>query len=270
VLLGPDTRALVTGSSRGIGRSVALELARRHATVGLLARNADDLACVADEVAARGGRPLPLIADVADRAAVEEAVGELTGQAGGLDLVVANAAVAHYAPFRAAPIEEAEDMTRTNWLGTVYTVGATLPILTDQARGHLAIVSSAAGFRAFPWAAVYGATKFAQRGFAEALRHELSGTGVGVTCIYPGEVKTHLHDEARARGTMPDWRRPGAEISPERVAKAIVEGVEQEKRSVFVPAVTRLLGIVHGVSPAAADRMLRFVAGATAAPAKGR
>ena len=56
---------------------------------------------------------------------------------------------------------------------------------------------------------MYGATKFAQRGFLEALRHELSGTGVGVTGVYPGEVETHLHDDDRAAGRMPDWHRAG-------------------------------------------------------------
>jgi len=166
-----------------------------------------------------------------------------------------------------APIEEAEEMTRVNWLGTVYTVHAGLPHLLDRARGHIVIVSSGAGHRAFPWAAVYGATKFAQRGFLEALRHELSGSGVEVTGVYPGEVETHLHDEARAQGRVPDWRRPGAAISPQQVAKAIADSVEQRRAAVFVPPATRLLGIAHGLSPALADRMLRIVMGGTAAPA---
>ena len=101
--------------------------------------------------------------------------------AGGLDLVVANAGVATYGPFRDMDLATIERMTRVNWLGTVYTVHAALPHLLDRADGHILLVSSSAGHRSFPWAAVYGATKAAQRMFGEALRHELSGTGVSLT-----------------------------------------------------------------------------------------
>jgi len=118
-----------------------------------------------------------------------------------------------------------------------------------------------------PWAAVYGATKAAQKGFLEALHHELSGTGVGVTGVYPGEIATHLHDDNRAHGRLPDWYREGAAIAPQTVGRAILSAVEEERRAVYVPPSTRLLRIVHGVSPSLADRMLRVMLGRTAAPA---
>jgi short-subunit dehydrogenase len=124
-----------------------------------------------------------------------------------------------------------------------------------------------AGLRTFPWAAVYGATKAAQRGFAEALRHELSGTGVELSAVYPGEVETHLHDHARAHGRMPDWRRQDAGITATVAAQAILDGIEQRRPAVYVPANTRLLRVLHGLSPALADRVLRAILGASAAPA---
>ena len=159
------TRALVTGASRGIGRAVAAALAGRGAAVGLLARSQDELAALAREL---GPRAVPLAADVGDRAQVRDAVARFIDQAGGLELVVANAGIAHYGPFLAHDVELIERMTRVNWLGTVYTVDAALGHLIDRARGHIVIVSSGAGLRAFPSAAGYGATKAAQRGFAEA------------------------------------------------------------------------------------------------------
>ena len=255
--LGSDTRALVTGASRGIGHAVAEELLSRGCTVGLVSRTPEPLA----------GKSIALTADVGDRVQVERALGRFIEEAGGLDVLVANAGVAYYGPFHDAPIEEAEEMTRVNWLGTVYAVHAALPHMLDRASGHIAIMSSVAGHRAFPWAAVYGATKAAQRGFAEALRHELSGTGVEVTGVYPGEVATHLHDHARAHGRMPDWRREGAGIPASEAARAILAGIEQRRPAVFVPRTTRLLGVLHGISPALADRVLRAVLGGTAAPA---
>ena len=267
VQLGRDTRVIVTGSSRGIGRCLAEELASRGCTIGLVARGADELEKLATELLARGGEAEPLPADVSKRDQIDAAVAQFAERHKGLDVLVVNAGVACYGPFRSTPIEEAERMTQVNWLGTLYAVGAALPVLLGEARGHIAIVSSAAGHRAFPWAAAYGATKFAQRGFLEALRHELSGTGVKVTGVYPGSVETHLHDDDRAQGRMPDWHRPRAMIKPERVAKAIVAGIEQEREAVFVPPAARVLGLVHGVSPALADRMLRILMGGTAAPA---
>ena len=265
--LGGDTRVVVTGCSRGIGRALAKQLALRGCRIGLVARSAGELETLVAEARALGGDALALPADVSEREQVEGAIARFAEQHGGLDVLVVNAGVAWYGPFRDMPIEEAERMTRTNWLGTLYAVGAALPVLLGGARGHIAIVCSAAGHRAFPWAAAYGATKFAQRGFLEALRHELSGTGVDVTGVYPGAVETHLHDDDRAHGRMPDWHRPSAAIKPDRVARAIVEGIEQERTAVFVPPVTRVLGIVHGLSPSLADRLLRLVMGGTAAPA---
>jgi NADP-dependent 3-hydroxy acid dehydrogenase YdfG len=259
VLLGGETRVLVTGASRGIGRAVAEDLLARGCTVGLVARSAEALQDL-------GAGAIALPADVGDRAQVETALARFTEEAGGLEVLVANAGVAYYGPFRDAPIEEAEEMTRVNWLGTLYAVHAALPHMLDRASGHIAIVSSVAGHRTFPWAAVYGATKMAQRGFAEALRHELSGTGVEVTGVYPGSVDTHLHDHARAHGRLPDWRRNEG-ISAAEVAKAIADGIEGRRPAVYVPRATRLLGIVHGISPALADRMLRAILGGTAAPA---
>ncbi|MGB2716767.1 MAG: SDR family NAD(P)-dependent oxidoreductase [Vicinamibacterales bacterium] len=267
--LDGQRRVLITGASRGIGRALAEALTKRRCTVGLVARNASDLDRLAAELQSAGGRAIPLPADVGDREQVERAVQRFTVEAGAIDVLIANAGVAWYGPFRNMPIEEAERMTRVNWLGTVYSVHAVLPGMLDRAEGHIAITSSAAGHRSFPWAAIYGATKFAQRGFLEALRHELSGTGVSVTGVYPGEVKTNLHDDDRANDRMPDWYRPHAAIPPESVADAIIEAIEQRKQAVFVPPLTRLLSIAHGISPKLANRMLRTIMSPSAAPWRG-
>jgi short-subunit dehydrogenase len=263
VQVGSGTRALVTGASRGIGRALAERLAARGATVGLLARSGGELDALADALPGQhhvlGG------VDVGDRDSVFGAVERFVAEAGGLDLVVANAGLTHYELVADQPIENAEQMTRVNWLGTLYTVKAALPTLLAQGRGHIVVVSSGAGHRAFPQAAVYGATKAAQRMFAEALRHELNGTGVSVTTVYPGEIATSLHDHEKDR--MPAWYKGGPDAAPARaMADKIVAGVEADARHVFYPPIVRLLGAVHGLSPALSDRMLRVLRGPTAAP----
>jgi len=244
------TRALVTGASRGIGRAVAAALAGRGATVGLLARSAEPL----------GPRTVALAADVGDREQVQAAFARFAEHAGGLDLAVANAGIAHYGAFATQDVELVERMTRVNWLGTVYTVEAAL---AHGAR-HIVIVSSGAGLRAFPGAAGYGATKAAQRGFAEALRHELAGSGVSVTTVFPGEIATALHDHEK--GALPAWYRGGeAAASAERMAAAVLRGVERDRRSVAYPANVRLLGL-NGIAPRLTDRLVRRLRGASAAP----
>jgi NADP-dependent 3-hydroxy acid dehydrogenase YdfG len=224
----------------------------------MLARGEAELRGRAEEL---GGEAFP--ADVADFASVSAAVDAFAAEAGGIDLLVANAGVLHYAPFAEQPIEDAEAMVRVNVLGTIYTVKAALPHLLDRAAGHLVVLSSGAGLRSFPWGAVYGATKAADRLFAEALRHELSGTGVSVTTVYPGEIATGITHHQRDR--LPDWRATDEELPVEPLADAIIEAVEEDRRAVFMPRAVRVLGW-SGVAPRLLDRLLAAVRGGSAAP----
>jgi short-subunit dehydrogenase len=256
--LGSGTRVVVTGASRGIGEFFARAFADRGCTLGLVARSEDGLLAVVDALPGDGHRALP--ADVADQESISAALERF----GDVDVLVANAGIAHYMAFADLPLERAEQMTRINWLGTIYTVRGALPRMLERGRGHIVVVSSGAALRTFPEAAVYGATKAAQRGFSEALRHELHGTGVSLTTVYPGEIKTHLHDHERDR--MPAWYSAGDAASPEELAKRVVRAVERDRRAVYYPPIVRLLRIVHGLSPRASDLMLRTLRGKSAAP----
>ena len=256
--VGPGTRVIVTGASRGIGRAIAEKLAARGCTLGLLARSEVELAALVETLPGDGH--VALAADVGDRSAIADAVERF----GACDVAVANAGVADYGRFDSLPPESVERMTRVNWLGTVNTVGAVLPGMTECGHGHLVIVSSGAGYRAFPEAAVYGATKAAQRAFGEALRHELAGTGVSVTLVYPGEIATHLHDHERE--TMPDWYRASDAADATEIAERVVAGVENGRRAVHYPAVVAFLRVAQGLSPRLADAILRGLRGKSAAP----
>jgi short-subunit dehydrogenase len=260
VRIEPGTRAIVTGASRGIGRSTARALAARGARVGLLARGKEELTALAAEL---GDDHLALPADVGRRREVERAVERFVKRAGGLDLLVANAGCAHYGPFADVEVERAEEMVRVNVIGTVYAVKAGLEPMLEAARGHIVVISSGAGLRAFPWAAVYGGTKAFDKNFAEALRHELSGTGVSLTTVFPGEIATELH--AHERDRMPDWYKADELLDPARVAQAIIAAVEADRREVAVPGIVRLLGL-NGVAPRLVDRILTALRGPTAAP----
>lgn len=256
--LRADTRVVVTGASRGIGRAIAEAFAARDCTLGLLARSHDEVAALAGALPGRAHQALR--ADVGDREALTAALERF----GPCDVLVANAGVASYGSFSSLPIEDVERMTRINWLGTVYAVRAALPGMLERGAGHIVIVSSAAAFRAFPQAAVYGATKAAQRAFSEALRHELAGTGVSVTTVYPGEIATHLHDHEK--DSMPRWYKRERAASPKAVADRVVAAVESDAAAVHYPPAVRSLRVAHGLSPRLADAMLRRLRGASAAP----
>ena len=256
------TRALITGAGRGIGRALAQALAARGATLGLMARSREELDALA---ASLPGEHHVLVADVADADAVRAAVDAFAAAAGGVDLVVANAGLTHYAPFAEQSLADALQMSEVNWHGTLFTVHAALPHLLRAGRGHVVIVSSGGGLRAFPSAAVYNGTKAAQRMFGDALRHELAATGVSVTVVYPGEIATSLHDHEKA--TMPAWYQGGPKAAPpEKLAAKVIEGVENDARAVYYPPFVRLLGMLNGVSPRASDALLRRLRGESVAP----
>jgi short-subunit dehydrogenase len=256
--LGTGTRVLVTGASRGIGEALVRAFAARGCTLGLVSRSQEDLEELAGALPGQGHQALA--ADVGDADSVRAAIEGF----GDLDVLVANAGIAHYRNFQELPLEKAEQMTRVNWLGTLYSVDAALPGMIERGRGHVAIVSSGAGFRAFPQASVYGATKAAQRAFADALRHELDGTGVSVTTVFPGEIRSQLHAHEKAQ--MPAWYRSEDAADPDELAKRVVEAVEHDRRFVQYPPIVGMLRIVNGLSPRLSDLMLRTLRGRSAAP----
>jgi short-subunit dehydrogenase len=220
--------ALVTGASRGIGREVARQAAERGARVGLVARSAADL----DEVLSRiGGRGVAVAADVGDPARVTEAVRQVEAALGPVDVVVANAGIGAYGPFAATDPDEIERLTRVNWLGTAHLLRAVVPGMVERRRGHVAVVASVAGRMAAPLEALYSATKFAQVGLAEALAIELAPHGIGVSVVNPGPVATEFF---AARGHAYDRRFP-RQVSPERVATAVVDAVEHGQAERFIP-----------------------------------
>ena len=240
--LDPGIRVVVTGASRGIGAAIADAFTARGCEVGRLSRSGE------------------LRADVADPESIARALGEF----GDIDVLVCNAGIAHYLPVAEMPLDTVEELTGVNWLGTVYSVKAALAGMLARRRGHIVIVSSGAGLRSFPGAAVYGATKAAQRGFGEALGHELKGTGVSVTMVYPGQIRSALHDHEKER--MPAWYRLERSVDAAPLAEAVVKAVETGAREVFYPHNVRLLRVFHGLHPALADAMLRRLMGSSAAP----
>jgi short-subunit dehydrogenase len=258
------TRAVVTGASRGIGKALSLELAGRGARLGLMARGKEGLEELSGELPQSPDGPhVTAAADVSKWGQTSKAIDRLATRLEGIDLLVVNAGVLHYGPFAEQELADAEAMVQVNVLGAMYTVKAALPHMLGRGSGHIVVLSSGAGLRSFPWGAIYGGTKAFDRAFAEALRHELAGSGISVTTVYPGEYGTTIL--AHQRDRLPAWRSNDEERPVTELVAAIVEGIESDSRAVYAPPVVRVLGL-SGIAPRLVDRLLVRIRGRSAAP----
>ncbi len=254
-LRSPRTSVLVTGASSGIGAATARALARLGCDLVLAARRADRIQSLAAEIRAEAGvRTLGMPTDVTDSAAVEACVQAALDHMGAIDVLINSAGIGH--------LDWLEDLTtdagvrsqlETNLLGAILMSRAVLPAMQSARRGHVIQVNSLAGFIAPPMYSVYAATKFGLRGFTDALRRELLPWGIHVSGIYPATVATSFAagTAARRRTGLTTPRR--LVLTPEQVAATIVSVVRRPRRSVYMPAWSRLIVWLAGLSPGMVD-----------------
>ena len=212
--------AVVTGASSGIGWAMAKILAAEGCRVGLVARREDSLQALAAEIAAAGGSATVAAADVADRGQVEAAVAKIRQALGPIDLLVANAGVGKPTTLDPVNISEVETMIRVNLLGVIYAFTAVMPEMLARKSGQLVAVSSIAAYRGLPGESAYCASKAAVNVYLDGLRIHLRGTGVTVTTICPGFVKTPMTADA----TFPMPWVMEADNAARRIVRAIKAG----------------------------------------------
>lgn len=233
-------RAILTGASSGIGAALARELTRRGWSVALLARRAELLHELANELPSA----VAVECDVTSLDSVRNAVKE----AGGVfDLAIANAGVgipSHATKFK---IADAEQMVRVNILGMMYLFDAVIPSMIERRSGHFAGVASIAGLRGLPTSSVYSSTKAAMHAFLEASRIELAPYGVAVTTVNPGFVVTPMTDKNRFK--MPFL------MKADDAARIIADGLERRARVVEFPRpMSMLMRAVRLIPDAIYDR----------------
>ena len=225
--------ALITGASTGIGNALARELARRGWAVGIVARRGELLEALAQEIRAAGGKAAWATADVTDRGAIRTAALQVATELGPIDLLVANAGVGSPGNAKRLPVDVWIATLRLNVDGVIYSVGAVLPEMLERKSGHLAVVSSVAGFRGLPASAAYSASKAAITTFFESLRVDLRSEGIAVTAIHPGFIATPL--TAKNPAPMPFL------ISAEQAATIIANGLEKRRSDITFPWQMKLL-----------------------------
>src|SRR6185436_7899108 len=184
----------ITGASAGIGRATALRLARDGAAVAICARRADRLDAAASEIAAAGGQPLAMVADVTDEADMARFVAATVERFGRLDVMMCNAGFGIAGAIDEITPDQMRSLVDVNYMGTYYAAHAALPVFRRQGAGHLIVVSSIVGKRGVPSMAAYSATKFAQVGMAECLRAEVSGSNIHVSVVFPVSTESEFFD----------------------------------------------------------------------------
>ena len=245
-------RVLVTGASAGLGAAIARTVHARGATVVLTGRRAELLDQLQHEL---GERAETLPADLADRAAVTV----LPGQAGPIDVLIANAGLPGTGPLEDLSPEQVDRALEVNLRAPLQLARALAPPMVQRGSGHLVFVSSLSGKVASPGSSLYSATKFGLRGLALGLHEDLAGTGVGVTCVYPGFIRDAgmFHDSG---AKLPRWV---GMPTPADVGEAVADGIEGDRLEVDVaPLALRIGAKLGGLAPRPVGAIQRRLGGA--------
>lgn len=222
----PDTTALVTGASSGIGAEIARELARRGHGLVLVARRRERLEQLREDLTDRGVRIEVMPADLADRADRERLVGEVHSSGLQVDILVNNAGVSTIGAVHRADVADELAMVELDVAAVVDLCTRFLPAMVDRRCGAVLNVASTGGFQPVPGQAGYGASKAFVLSYTQAVNGELHGTGVTATALCPGPVRTEFGEAAgfspgEAEGALPSFMWEPAE----GVARAAVEGM---------------------------------------------
>jgi short-subunit dehydrogenase len=183
---------MITGASSGIGKGVALEVAGRGANLGLVARRQELLDEIVDAIRSRGRKAIAVTADVRDANAMKAAADRIRDALGPIDILIANAGIGTSSHISQLDPNHVANVIGINVLGAANSVAAVVPQMVERGQGQLVAISSLAAYRGLAKSAAYCASKAAMSSYFESVRIDLRGTGVGVTIIHPGFIKTPL------------------------------------------------------------------------------
>ena len=259
--------AIVTGAASGIGEQLARALARRGSALALVDRDAERLERVAQAVRPVSGRPLTCyVTDLADDAATHALGGKLAAAHPDARLLINNAGVALGGTFEQVSEEEFDWLLAINLRAVITLTRALLPVLRANPGSHLVNVSSLFGLIAPPGQVAYATSKFAVRGFTEALRAELAGE-VGVTVVHPGGIRTRIAETARVAAAASAAEEAAGKAAfarlltypPERAAEQIVAAVEHRRPRLLIALSARIPDAVARLAPARYPALLNLV-----------
>ena len=224
-----DKVAVVTGASSGIGKAIAIELAKNGVKVVLGARRTEQLERIVEEIKKNAGEAAFAKTDVSKRSDLVELVNLAVEKYGKLDIIVNNAGIARISRIDELDIDGWDEMIDSNIKGVLYGIAAAIPVFKQQQSGHIVNIISTSGIKIVPTQGVYAGTKNAVRTIAEAFRQESDGS-IRITGISPGYIKTDFAVKSVKTEEMKTAVAGSVEqmgISPEAVAGAVIYAVSQ-------------------------------------------
>ena len=264
--------AAVTGAASGIGRMLAVNLASEGCNLALADINASGLQETAELVGDRV-KVTTHIVDVSRREQVFQYADETAERHGGVDLIINNAGVAVGDFLETIPLEDFEWLMGINFWGVVYGTMAFLPHLKKRPEGHIVNISSINGIIPNPNNGPYCAAKFAVKGYTETLAQEMHKTGIHVSCVHPGGIKTNIARNARVNRAMFNLTREKGENIYEEVvfrttaddaAKIIISGIRRNKRRILVGADAKAIDLFTRFFPVTAVTLSNMISRRTA------
>lgn len=250
--------ALITGAGSGMGQLSAWRLAAEGVKVAALDIDEAGLA----RTAQRAPSVQPIVCDVRDWQAVQQAVAQVENDLGPIDRITNAAAIAPGAPLLEQPVETIRSLMDINYMGTVHVIKAALPAMLERGHGDLVNFASLAGWLPSYGLGAYSATKFAVVAFTETLAHEIQGRGVRVVCVCPPIVDTPLLSQVgEGAQDLIDAEKP---IRPETVLDAIELGIDKGELFVFPTARTKGAWIARRLIPGALWKRMDQIRAASA------
>ncbi len=243
----------MTGASRGIGAATAKALAAKGAHVLLLARSKAELDALVTEIASEGGKATAYPVDLSDPQQIQACFTELMANHGRIDILINNAGLGRWLFTEETPGEEAEMMLKLPFLAAFHMTRLVLPDMLKRKSGHIVNVNSPASVLVWGGAAAYASSRWALRGFSEALKIDLHGTGVGISNVVLGEVESNYWQaNPGARERLPAIAKMIPRLTTEKAAHHILKAIRSERKELTAPFMLwlfrRMLWLTPGIT----------------------
>nr|WP_297347296.1 SDR family NAD(P)-dependent oxidoreductase [uncultured Glaciecola sp.] len=256
--------AVITGAASGIGKALALKLADQGCHLALADKDFDGLEKLQQQIEAKGVECFIVSLDVSDNAAFIEFAQQTNDKFNRIDMLFNNAGVSLIDSVENQTLDDFHWLMNINFWGVVHGTNAFIPYLKASPSAHIVNISSLFGLLSLPLQSAYNSSKFAVRGFTEALKMEMAGTNLAVHCVHPGGIKTNITNNAKVTtNVVPKSELIAnfnkiAKTTAEQAADIILAGIAKKQRRILVGGDAKLLDLVARWFPSSYEKILGF------------
>lgn len=253
-----DKVAVITGAGSGIGRALGVELAKEGMELVIADIDKEGLLETFDMIKGQGSKVTKYVLDVSDQKTVHEFAESVNSEGKGVDVLINNAGVLLCDTLENVPHEDFARVMDVNFWGVVNVTKAFLPYMKNQGAAHIVNMSSLAGIVTTPCNGPYAISKSAVKAFTETLTQELRGTGIRVSCVIAGGVRTNIFRKAaKFRSATPGmtseecaaWYENAAKTTPDQAAKIIIKGIKKNKPRIMIGSDARVVDFIARIIP---------------------